>query len=70
MPRKLTLDQIAARNPGVNPTKVAGWRTMVDRLKSLGAVEANYDLVPPFSGRRPVTPASKARKTAADARPD
>lgn len=54
MNKRLNLDEILRKNPQIDRNELDEAREMLRRLQEQGAHRKDYDLVPPFGGRRVV----------------
>ena len=52
MPEPFDLEKILSRNPHINRDQLEEGRDLLRRLRDGGARRKNYDLAPPFGGRR------------------
>ena len=52
MPEPFDLEKTLSRNPHINRDRLEEGRDLLRRLRNGGAQRKNYDLAPPFGGRR------------------
>ena len=54
MPKEIDLEEILSQNPQIDPDKLADSREMLRKLRERGVRRKDYDLAPPFGGRRAI----------------
>lgn len=52
MNRRMDLEEILRQNPQINEQELDKAREMLRRLQDQGVHRKEYDLIPPFGGRR------------------